>query len=176
MIILVDMDGVIADFEESIVNELKANYPSIPIIEKEKRDKLIKDFYKEEKEIIDKIKNSQNFIKNLKPIEGAIDALKELKEKGHEIFICSSPLSENKYSWQEKYEWILKHLGEDWKKRLILVKDKTLIKADILIDDKPEIKGIKEPSWKHILFEQPYNKNSDKKRINWKNYKEVLEI
>jgi len=57
------------------------------------------------------------------------------------------------------------------------VKDKTLIIGDILIDDKPEIKGISTPNWEHIIFDQPYNKNiTNKKRINWDNFKEVLGV
>lgn len=68
------------------------------------------------------------------------------------------------------------HLGRDFVKRLILTKDKTLVFGDFLIDDKPEIKGVKLPSWEHLIFDQPYNINiiNNKRRINWNNYREVL--
>jgi len=98
MIILIDMDGVIADFEGKIIEEINKKYPKIKIIEN--RDKWIGDFYKERDNeiynIIEKIRNSKGFIKNLKPIKGSKEALDYLLEKGYDVFICSSPLSQTK--------------------------------------------------------------------------------
>jgi 5'-nucleotidase len=41
----------------------------------------------------------------------------------------------------EKYDWVAKHLGEAWFKRLIITMDKTSVQGDMLIDDKPAVKG-----------------------------------
>jgi 5'-nucleotidase len=179
MIILIDMDGVIADFEGRVIEELNKNYPEIKIIVN--RDKGIVDFYKERDEktykIIEKIIYSKSFIKNLKPIKGSKEALKYLLDKGNDVFICSSPLTKTEYSFSEKFNWIIDNLGEEWRRRLILVKDKTLIKGDILIDDKHDIKGLTGSSWEHIIFDQPYNSHiTGKKRINWDNFKDVLKL
>ena len=48
-------------------------------------------------------------------------------------------------------------MGEDWIKRIILTKDKTIINADMLVDDRPQIQGATIPSWEHIIYDQPYN-------------------
>jgi len=179
MIILIDMDGVVADFESGVIKELKKNYPQIKIIEP--RNKMIVNFYKEKNneayEIIEKIRNSKGFILNLKPINGSLVALKYLFEKNYNVFICTTPFSKNKYSMSEKYEWIIKNLGNEWKDRIIITEDKTLIRGDILIDDKPDINGLASPNWEHIIFDQPYNKQIiGKKRINWNNFKDVLKL
>jgi 5'-nucleotidase len=77
----------------------------------------------------------------------------------------------------EKYDWISCHLGDEWCHRVIITRDKTLIKGDILIDDKPQVTGLNEkPAWKHVVFSQSYNTNvKGKMRLDsWEMWKETL--
>lgn len=64
--------------------------------------------------------------------------------------------------------WIAEKLDSpEWMERVVFTQDKTILKADFLIDDEPfpELTGEFEPSWEHILFDQPYNRGiKDKKR------------
>lgn len=180
MRLLIDMDGVIADFERGILDFFRAKHPNesyIPL--KERRnfkagddyEKLNPDF----KGIIRDIYTSQGFYFSLQPIEGSLEALSEIEELGIQAFICTSPLSEYKNCVVEKYCWIDKYLGKDWVRRVVMTKDKTLIRADILIDDKLNVKGVETPSWEHVLYTQPYNRNIDvKRRLTWENWREVL--
>lgn len=82
-----------------------------------------------------------------------------MQEEGHVLKICTSPLSEYDNCVTEKFAWVEKHFGSDWTKNIILVKDKTQIRADYLIDDKPEITGDLIPTWEQIVFDQPYNRH-----------------
>ena len=56
----------------------------------------------------------------------------------------------------EKMVWVGAVLGNDWKKRVVITSDKTLIKGALLIDDKIDIKGAANPEWEHIVFSRPY--------------------
>jgi len=38
-------------------------------------------------------------------------------------------------------EWVKQHLGESAVRRMILTHDKTMVNGDLLIDDRPSIKG-----------------------------------
>lgn len=38
-------------------------------------------------------------------------------------------------------EWIKLHLGPAWMKQAVIAHDKTMVQGDILIDDRPSIKG-----------------------------------
>lgn len=180
MRILVDQDGVLADFERNFTEIWKKKYPNRIHVPMEQRTTFnIKDDYpKKYQKDIESIYNSPSFISSLPPILGGIEAVLEMDKMGLEVFICTSPLSEYKNCVLEKYEWVEKHLGKEWIKKIILSKDKTVIRGDKLIDDKPEINGIMTPSWEHIVFDQNYNKQIlDKKRIiKWENWKEILEI
>ena len=105
------------------------------------------------------------------------EALTEMESLGHKVFICTSPLGAYQNCVAEKFEWIDKHIGKGWIKKIIITGDKTIVTGDYLIDDRPEIEGVEStPAWKHILYDQPYNHNVNKRRLTWTNYKEILNL
>jgi 5'-nucleotidase len=178
MRILIDMDGVIADFDGEFLKRWRERYPDKFYIPMEERTAFyVKDQYPEElKPLVVEIIREPGFFRDIMPMEGAKEALTEMDKLGLEVFICTSPISSYKNCVLEKYEWVEKYLGADWVKRIILTKDKTLIKADCLIDDKPEITGVESvPSWEHVLYDRPYNKEGNKRRLTWENWKDVFD-
>lgn len=179
MRILVDMDGVIADFDQELLTRWQERHPDKPYIPLEQRKAFyVKDDYPEElKPLVVEILLESNFFEKMIPVPGAKEALEEMEAMGFEVFICSSPLSTYGNCVLEKYKWVETILGPNWVRKIILTKDKTLIKADVLIDDKPEITGVeKTPSWEHILYDRPYNRDINKRRITWENWKDVLSM
>jgi len=178
MRILVDMDGVMTDFHGGVWNELAKRET---LIERFPMPEPIMDFYAEDcyddpwfKENVREIQRSEGFFEKLPEINGCVKALHNL-EKDFEVFICTAPLLENPTCTNEKLKWVDMHLGGDWIRRTIITKDKTVIDGDFLIDDKPLITGVSdEPIWQRIIFDQPYNKNVVGRRINWENYREVI--
>jgi 5'-nucleotidase len=177
MIILIDMDDVLADFDGEFYRVWNILHPEKPITPPGARKHFyIKDESPAEYQpLISEINTSPGFIRSLPVIKGGAKAINEMKNEGHSVFICTSPLLKYHNCVKEKYEWVEAHLGTRWIEKLILTRDKTLIKSDILIDDKPEITGAAEPSWEHVLFDKPYNRHiTDKKRITWGEWKETL--
>lgn len=173
LIVLVDLDETLAGFEEHFLKKYRQIYPNEPYIPLEDRNTFyISDQYDKLthsddciKTDLKKIYRSQYFFRDLPEIEGGCKAVKEMAEmEGVEVFICSSPLFQYKYSAPEKFEWVENHLGKDWINRLILTRDKTLIHGDLLIDDLVDIKGVvKKPPWKHIVFMSCHNKHTNLK-------------
>jgi len=170
------MDGTIADFEESMLAHLKERLPEYPFKPLSERvsHKFYEDYPEEVHSSIHEIYHAKGFYENLPPIEGAIDALKEMNEH-FTVFICSTPLRDYMFNIFEKYAWIDAHLGKEWIEKIILTRDKTLIHGDYLIDDAPVVNGVFQPKWEHILFDQAYNrKDTHKRRLNWQNWRSVL--
>lgn len=177
MRILVDMDGVISDFDGEFLKRWRERHPEKFYIPMEERTAFyVKDQYPEElKPLVAEILLEPGFFRDMMPMDGAKEALFEMEEMGIDVFICTSPLSTYRNCVLEKYEWVEKYIGTNWVNRIILTKDKTLIKADYLMDDKPEITGVENPpGWEHIIYDRPYNRGVNKRRLTWKNWKDVL--
>jgi len=178
-IILVDMDGVLADLEGAFLTQYRAKFPQHFFLPVEKRRQFyIHNEYPEElSEDIRSIYGAPGFFQHLPMIEGAKEGVLEMQDLGHEVFICTSIPNRYKNSVTEKYLWVAKNFGHEMTKKIIMTKDKTLVHGDILIDDKPLLKGVIVPSWEHILYDAPYNQDvKEKRRMTWDNWEEVLKL
>lgn len=179
MRILVDMDGVIADWG----NEFNRNLDlfgeaarNIPRHEDQVTFDLNAGRTDEEKTIIARIMREPGFYSNLTMIPGARSVLRKMLALGHDVRIVTSPWVSNPTCASDKLNWVLRNYGDTWAQRVIITTDKTLVKGDILIDDKPAITGQEEsPSWVHVLFGQPYNQGINKPRImSWEDCEYVI--
>ena len=179
MIILIDQDGPLADFEQGIVDEYCRRFPGeffVPI-EDRKNFYARLDYPKELRSRIDEIQHSPDFCLNLVPTEGSTEALNGMLSLGHDVRICTSPFTRYEFCVREKYQWVERYFGKEFVRRIILTKDKTLVKGHFLIDDKAIIEGIALAEWEHILFDSPTNRHViNKKHLTWKNWKEVLDL
>jgi 5'(3')-deoxyribonucleotidase len=105
--IFLDMDGVLCNFEKA-----KEQLPK----EQQGRPDLHVDFSK------------------LEPMPGAIKAVFELEQMGHDVFIATTPPWNNPDAWGQKRNWIEKNLPS-LKRKMFLTHRKDLLMGDILIDD-----------------------------------------
>jgi len=178
MIILIDQDGTLADFIGGFTEKWAAKYPEKTCISPEHylSPRVLDHYSDEPREIVESIYSSPGFIFGLSPIEGGIEAVKEMAGIGYDVRICTAPLGLYKNCIVEKYAWVEKYLGQEFVKKVIMTKDKTLIKGDVLIDDSFQ-KGMLIPSWEHMVFDRPYNRDLSGIRLNgWKNWKDALHL
>jgi 5'-nucleotidase len=169
IILLIDMDGVICHWYENLYRIYRARYPDRMAIKPEDVTQFyVEELYPEEhRDDVVAIARERGFYADLRPVPGALEALKDIQENCTDFiepFICSSPEVEyeDMACHSEKAAWVEDVLGNWWTKKLILTKDKTLVRGHILIDDKPEITGALKPIWLHMLFDQPYNRLDSK--------------
>lgn len=105
---------------------------------------------------------SHEFFKHVDPIPGALEALKEIHGKGHNLVVLSAP------SWpgtsaSDKISWIKHHLPWFNKRDIILGHNKHLVKGDVFIDDSPSNITAYRAHWpqsKIMTISYPYNQGS----------------
>lgn len=170
MLLLIDQDGVLADFEEGLRQKWRQAYSDVAPLAPAARLSFYahRDYPEHLRERVAKICFAERFFRDLPPLPGAIAGIQALADAGHDVRICTSPLLQNPYCVAEKYQWVAQHLGVAWLDKLILTKDKTLVQGDYLIDDKPEIQGGLSPAWQQLLYDATYNQTvTHLPRMRW---------
>lgn len=120
--------------------------------------------------------NKQRFYDELEPMEGALEVLREL-HKNYRIVVCSNRNVEN----IEMFVTTVRNLFGDIVDDIVPIIDefdKSIIKADIRIDDKIECMMNDDNSFNILFGNYGYNKNCDEDDFDCRAYtwKEVLEI
>lgn len=181
-IVLVDQDGVLADFERGVLDAFRARYPGAPFIElTDRRGFYVREQYPPEwADAISQIVRGEGFYRGLPVIKGGPAALEDMLKAGHDVFLCTTAMASSRWSAQEKLAWIEQHLGRSWVRRTVFTHDKTLVgdrlKPCVLIDDRPRITGAASPPWTHVLFDAPYNRDEAGPRLSsWAGWRAVLE-
>jgi 5'-nucleotidase len=90
VIVLIDQDNVLADFERGFRETWTANHPEMePVAENQRKSFQIRDDYPAElRSQVDAIIESPGFYRNLPPVPAAVDALHEILMEGLSLFIC----------------------------------------------------------------------------------------
>jgi 5'-nucleotidase len=189
--VLLDMDGVLVDWDAGFRREW-ARYGHDPSkIDRSKSYAMEECVAPELKSAAVAVMSQPGFFRDLPAVEGAVKAVEEMVERGFSVLICTSPLPCNPTCPQDKIEWVCRHLGHiefrqpgDATKRqnaqdiIVMTRDKTFVAGDVLIDDKPVIRGCMRPTWEHIVFGAPYNKlapGDDRLRFDdWSTWLTVL--
>jgi 5'(3')-deoxyribonucleotidase len=145
-LILIDMDGTIADFVEAYEGFCISN---IRITKNEFAD--ICDF------------------ESFKPIDGAIETIIKLSEK-YDLVICSTVPTNNVCGYEQKQKWLEKYFGNLFKKNIIFTHRKDLIDCDYMIDD---CKGLMQTiNCKGDLLK--FSQNGEIETYNWQKILEKL--
>lgn len=177
--ILLDADGTLLDWGaqwDALLEELYPNLTNIPRTLNQRSFNLNLNLNEEERAAVAHVFNHPGFYGSLKPLPGAQEAVAKMIEQGHHVQIATSPWWDNPTCLQDKSDSIARFFGEELRSRSHFGNDKTVLRADYLFDDKPEIKGHYSPMWAQILYDQPYNKEVDLPRIySWENWEGMLE-
>jgi 5'-nucleotidase len=167
-VVLVDMDGVLADFDQELIERLHARHPAVPRIIT-RANFYVSDDYAEHADLVRSISNEAGFFDSLPMIEGALEGWQRILESGYHPRICSSPIRTNPYSKSEKLGWLEQHFAPVFGR---LVVDEAIITSHkeehsgiALVDDRPELANADRAPWQHIVFDTPYNRHVQQPRL-----------
>jgi hypothetical protein len=83
------------------------------------------------------------------PILGSFDGVGALRDAGHRVIVVTADYSQGKIDWLTDYGYTRS------KEEIFFAADKSLIRADVLVDDKPQT--VAEFPGHAILFSRPWN-------------------
>lgn len=108
-----DMDGVLVNFQSGI-------------------DKLSEETKCEYEGRLDEV---PGIFSLMDPMPGAVEAVRELSEH-YDVYILSTAPWNNLTAYSDKIQWLTKHFGDLFKKRVIVTHCKNLCDGDYLVDDR----------------------------------------
>ncbi|MWC29840.1 5' nucleotidase, NT5C type [Paenibacillus sp. MMS18-CY102] len=154
--IAIDMDEVIADFNAKHLRLFNEEYNEQLTVDdlKGTRLRLIRPHLKYE--IIAYLKDP-SFFSDLDVMENSQQVIQQLSEH-YEIFITTAAM-EYPTSFAAKYEWLKKHFPFLSDMNFVFCGDKSIIRADYLIDD--NMRHFDNFTGQGILFTAPHNVNEN---------------
>jgi len=159
--ILVDVDGVLADFTSEVLATLHningINY-TIDMVDQWHIEKALDLDRDDWAECVNHIQ-SPGFARNLKPYPGAIEAVKKLAEY-HEVCFVTADWRGSPTWVFDRNHWLTDHFGPLGKK-VVHTSHKYRVCGNVLIEDKPANIHQWAPRQKGsaILFDRPYNRS-----------------
>jgi len=179
--ILVDLDNTVVDWDKQFTKLWKSHEAYDPshdeLIKNRQHYEIERNFDPKLRPAVKELISTTGFYESLEPFPNAVRALEDLRARGAEVFLVTSPhMTCAPTCSSEKFEWVRNHLGQEWWRRTIICTDKTRVTGDILIDDKPCIRGsVQIPTWKQLFFLQSYNQDvAGPHLVDWQNAEQTL--
>ena len=147
MIIICDADEIIVNMMPQLLEEYNAKYQSDIEIEDVTQWQLPADM----KEVY----SEHHFFYDLKPVEGAIDGIKQLLAWGHDVVVATNHSNDEQIA-KEKVEWFNRYLPEV-AKNMMIGHRKDLLQGDVIIDDNADYL-INSPCPIKICMDRPWNR------------------
>lgn len=164
--VLVDMDGVIADFDAHFFDMceregFELHRGAVNALNPCTKHRFATDCIRGEnrRKALTMVETDENWFFDIPPIPGAISGLERLAahQDVAKIFLCTKPMRENVGCHDGKARWVRKYLGREWIDRLIITPNKGMVKGDILLDDAPKAEWFEIAEWVPVIAKMPWN-------------------
>lgn len=166
--VLIDMDGVIADFDTEVLARISKRYPDILLLE-DRENFYISEDYPAHRDKFIKLFNEPGLFESLPVMDGAVEGLEQVLDLGFHAQICTKPLKTNPTCEREKLNWLdktfTKKFGSWVVEEAIMTEHKHLCNGIALLDDNPQIPDIHLASWSQVVFDKQYNRGLEGPRL-----------
>jgi 5'(3')-deoxyribonucleotidase len=169
MRIAIDMDEVLADPIYKFIQLYNRDY-GVPLdLVLEPGNEIYQHVPEHAKDKWFEYINEKGFFRDLKPLEGSVEAVKKLQEK-YDVYIVSAAM-EFRNSLVDKYDWLAEYFPFITWKNIMFCGDK-IVDVDVMIDDR--VKNFVGFKGRKLLFTSPHNLLlTGYERVN--NWQEVLD-
>jgi 5'-nucleotidase len=153
-VLLLDMDEVVVDFTNAWIERFY-HKTGISLNREDWKAWDLKNILPENvfEEFVATLREP-GFFRNLPPMKGAIEGIRELNDYYDIVFLTAS----SQYAYNDKFHWIEENLSFVKKPNLILTHRKDLVIGEYLVDDAPH-NLIHSPAKTKIVFDAPWNRD-----------------
>ena len=153
MIILSDMDGVVANFVDSILTLYNEEYgENVQYNDITHNDMHL--FCRRGRAIY-KYFHQEGLFRGLEVAEGSQKVINGWLDAGHEVYFVSKPVDHSLYCMKEKQAWVDEHFPRIGHKKVIFTSQKHMVRGSILIEDLAE--NLERFHGYGVLMSQPWN-------------------
>jgi 5'(3')-deoxyribonucleotidase len=160
--VLVDMDGVLADYETPN-DEIVRAFGLMPI--QNRTEFYYVDAYREYPDLLSAIyeeNRRQGFFRAFPLVRGAVEGWQRILNADFIPRVCSSPLENHPTVVAEKKQWLEEYIAPRFGRWVIdtaiFDRDKSSYDASAMIDDRPTLRGADRARWQQVVFTRSYNK------------------
>lgn len=164
--VLVDLDGVVADFDGLLHQRCAEQGIPLDIGGPDEQtcrfltDHATGDAWWDRARAVQAICDiveTPGWFRELPLMPGAQEGVAGLVDCGYDVWFVTKPLEANPLCGSDKYGWVCEHFP-DLKGRLVLAPDKSMVRGDLLIDDAPKMSWLSRADWRPVVFDRPYNR------------------
>lgn len=156
MVLCVDVDGVLNNLMDVIIDTYNVKYETEFTANDITTYSLDSCF---ELSVAKQMKNlfkSSNVWDKVKPLPGAQEGLQKLINDGHQVYIVTD---HDPNTYGTKVEWIKRFFPFVDPSKIMCVKDKWMLRADLMIEDNLQTLLAK-PYYHRVLMDQPWNQST----------------
>lgn len=157
-LILIDMDGPLADFDGRFWERCAAAGWPMDCEPHEQTARFATNHIpdRSHRAAARRMVDTEPWFRDLPVVPGAVEGMERLSEYA-EVWICTKPLEANPTCRDDKAAWLAEHFGDHWLQRLILAPDKSMIQGDVLLDDAPKPEWFDRAAWRPVIFPTSWN-------------------
>lgn len=160
-IVLLDMDDVITNCLQAVIQAYNEKYGT-HFKFKNCTVWNLSEFFGVSVDEVLKLFRADKFFEELTPKRGSIQAIKKMvKSTKYDIYTVTATSDTDGSELVQKINWFKKYIPEFNVKRIISCQDKSIIRGDVIVDDK--VKNLDEckPYMQCILMDSPTNQEND---------------
>lgn len=167
-VLLLDMDGPIAGFDEfhwQICKDADLEFDIESVDFQTKRYLSDHVVGRSGRRLAYKLACLNGFFRSLPVVDGSQEGVELLERAGVDIWICTKPMADNPTCRDEKAAWVREHFPQLLDK-MFIAPDKSKVVGDVLLDDAFLPRWVDEAHWHPVVFDRPYNRAGS----NWQEY------
>ena len=175
MLIVTDVNGVLNNLMDVMLKEYNNKYNTNYSINSVTTYNLENCFEPDVAKCMKNIFCTSEIWNKVKSVNGAQDALQKLINEGHQVYLATD---NDPNTYGAKVKWIKRFFPFVDASKIICIKDKWIIRADIMIEDNLQTLLAK-PYYHRILMDHPWNQ-SDRDIVydvyRCKNWSDILNV